>query len=288
MAPFTGGCHYSWDCTGYQRQCGSCPGLHSTDPHDLTYRNFTYKQGYFDKTDIRVISGSEGQYRELRQSTLFKHRPITKILLAVNPDVFKPVPSATAREKFGIAPDRKVIFFGAVHLENKRKGIAYLVGALKALKASLLDDPALDSKITLLVAGQRFDEIENDLPFPYHYLGMLRSNGEMATAYQAADVFVCPSLQDAGPTMINQSLMCGTPVVAFETGVGLDLVITGTTGYRAELRNSEDMAEGIKRVLSLPAPEMEAMRKKCRAVAEEMIHPEVNLQQWINVIKGQA
>lgn len=288
MAPFTGGCHYSWDCTGYQRHCGSCPGLHSTDPADLTYRNFMYKKSFFDRTDIRVISGSEGQYRELKQSTLFKERPITKILLAVSPLVFKPVPAASARQKFGISADRKVIFFGAVHLENKRKGIAYLVAALKALKKMLLDDPALDQKITLLVAGQRFDEIESELPFAYHYLGMLRTNEDMANAYQAADVFVCPSLQDAGPTMINQSLMCGTPVVAFETGVALDLVMTGRTGYRAELRNSTDMASGIKTILSQTEGEMMAMRKECRQVAEQMIHPDVNLDHWIRTINGQS
>lgn len=179
-----------------------------------------------------------------------------------------------------------MIFFGAVHLENKRKGIIYLVKALEHLKMMLKDNPELSEKITLLIAGGRFDQIEDALSFPYHYLGKLKNNAEMAEAYQAADVFVCPSLQDAGPTMINQSIMCGTPVVAFETGVALDLVITGESGYRAVLRDPEDMARGILKILQMPAGEMEMMRKQCRALAEKEIHPEVNLGRWLRVITG--
>jgi hypothetical protein len=69
--------------------------------------------------------------------------------------------------------------------------------------------------------------------------------------------------------------------------VGLDLVITGKTGYRAQLRNSVDMAAGIRKILSQSADEMTAMRKECRAFAEKMIHPEVNLDHWIRTINGQ-
>ena len=41
MAPFTGGCHYAWDCQGYQNNCGSCPGLFSSDPFDISFKNLS-------------------------------------------------------------------------------------------------------------------------------------------------------------------------------------------------------------------------------------------------------
>lgn len=288
MAPYTGGCHYSWDCTGYQRSCGSCPGLYSTDPYDLTYQNFQYKKAYYDKIDIRIISGSEWQYRQLQKSTLFKNSRIKKILLGINPDIYKPVPKTISREKVNIPADRKVIFFGAVHLENKRKGFAYLITALKKLKELVKDNPELDRRILLLIAGQRFDQIENELPFEYHYMGMLKGGPEMASAYQAADLFVCPSLHDAGPTMINQSVMCGTPVVSFETGVSLDLVIPGMTGYRARLMDSDEMAAGILRLLTTPEQDYETLRKNCRELALKLIHPQVVLDSWMKLINEQT
>ena len=90
---------------------------------------------------------------------------------------------------------------------------------------------------------------------------------QLAQAYQVADVFVCPSLEDSGPQMINMSVMSGTPVVAFEMGVALDIVITGKTGYRAHFNDAEDMANGINYILDLKEDEYKSMKRKCREMA---------------------
>ena len=36
MWVFTGGCHYTLECTRYASQCGSCPCLHSGIKYDLS------------------------------------------------------------------------------------------------------------------------------------------------------------------------------------------------------------------------------------------------------------
>ena len=59
-----------------------------------------------------------------------------------------------------------------------------------------------------------------------------------------SDVFLSPSIQDAGPMMLNQALMCGTPAVAFNIGVAYD-IINDKTGYLAKYRDSEDFCKGI-------------------------------------------
>ena len=116
----------------------------------------------------------------------------------------------------------------------------------------------------MLIAGHGVDGFTNEIPFDYTYVGYLSVDHDLPEAFRAADVFVCPSIEDSGPMMINQSIMSGTPVAAFEMGVALDLVHTGETGYRAKLRDSSDLARGIHEILSLPERDFEKMRMNCR------------------------
>ena len=48
--------------------------------------------------------------------------------------------------------------------------------------------------------------------------------------------------------MINEALMCGSPVVCFDVGIGPDLV-NNSTGYLAQNFSYEDLAKGIYKVL---------------------------------------
>jgi glycosyltransferase involved in cell wall biosynthesis len=68
--------------------------------------------------------------------------------------------------------------------------------------------------------------------------------------------------------------MTGTPVVSFEMGVSMDLVITGETGHRAKIRDSKDMAEGLFNILNLNSDEYNKLSVRCRELAMELCSPE--------------
>jgi glycosyltransferase involved in cell wall biosynthesis len=287
MAPFTGGCHYAWDCKGYQVSCGKCPGLYSNDPDDITHKNLLFKKNHLDKTNIQIIAASEWQYRQVRESALFKNRIIHKILLSIDPVVFKPLDKNSARLKLGMATNRKVIFFGAVVLSQKRKGMYYLLESLKLLKEQTEKSGSiLRNDILLLIAGNGIDGIVKLLPFEFRYIGKTDNTYGIASAYQAADVFLCPSIEDSGPMMINQSMMCGTPVVSFEMGVAPDLVKSGQTGYIARLKDCNDMAQGLFNVLSLNAGDYKKISDNCRELALEMCSPETQMAKIESIIKN--
>jgi len=286
MAPFTGACHYAWDCKGYKDSCGSCPGIFSDDPFDITHKNLLYKKNYLNKTNIQIIAASEWQYRQVRESSLFKDRIIHKILLSIDLSVFKPLDKTDIRSRIGITLNMKVIFFGAVVLTQKRKGMAYLLESLRLLKMKTEEpESKLKNNILLLIAGNGIDEIVELLPFPYHYLGKTDNTYGIASAYQSADVFLCPSIEDSGPMMINQSLMCGTPVVCFEMGVALDLVKTGRTGYSARLKDCDDMCQGLYNVLSLNSDEFMKISENCREIALEKCSPETQIAKIEKIIR---
>jgi glycosyltransferase involved in cell wall biosynthesis len=63
--------------------------------------------------------------------------------------------------------------------------------------------------------------------------------------YNVCDVFVCPSLIENLPNVCLESLFCGVPVVAFETGGIPDIVEHKKTGYLAKPFDSDDLYRGI-------------------------------------------
>lgn len=278
MAPMTGGCHYAWDCAGYKDGCGKCPALYSNALNDLSQMTWEFKFRYINQTDITIVAATSWLANQAKGAGLFKGKRIEKIMLGVNDEVFKPIPRETARAVLKLPLDVKVLFFGANSLKERRKGLTYLINASNILVDKYHVDRENILIVTAGVEHESMSAISNF--FPHKHLGNIRDDKSLASAYQAADAFVCPSIEDSGPMMINESIMCGTPVVSFEMGVSQDLVHTGETGYRAELKNSEDLARGIKYVLDLSPEQASVMSQQCRTVGLALCHPDVQARSF--------
>nr|WP_295923788.1 glycosyltransferase [uncultured Dyadobacter sp.] len=269
-APLTGGCHYPWKCLGFTTDCSNCPAILSDDYKWVAAQNLAFKKKYLpDATG--VITFSESDYQRTLKSALFRDRPVGKFMGYVDETLFRPGDKTEVRHSLGIPRDKKVLFFGASSLSEKRKGMQLLLEALAMIKQ---DD------LYLLIAGASTSLEDNENT---KYMGYLSEN-ELIKAYQAADVFVCPSIEDSGPMMINQSIMCGTPVVAFDTGVAQDLVINGKTGHRAAVGDVADLASGIKAMLTLDRVNYGKLSSECRALALKMCSRDVMLTNIRNLI----
>jgi len=83
------------------------------------------------------------------------------------------------------------------------------------------------------------------MPFKCYFVGRLRDEYSAALVYNAVDLFVAPSLAETFGLVILESLRCGTPVVAFETGGIPELMHHKINGYLAKYRDSIDLSEGI-------------------------------------------
>ena len=81
--------------------------------------------------------------------------------------------------------------------------------------------------------------------------------------------------------------MCGTPVVSFEMGVAFDLVITGKTGYRAKLKDTNDLAKGIMNILTLDNTNYSKMADNCRKLALELCSPDVQSAKIEQILKNE-
>jgi glycosyltransferase involved in cell wall biosynthesis len=159
-----------------------------------------------------------------------------------------------------------VLFFAAGWIDDPRKGMRYLIEALRQLRELIVQTGNIDGdEILLLVAGHNDNSIHSQLPFPFKSLGYIEDDKTLAMAYQAADAFVCSSIEEAGPMMIPESMLCGTPVVAFNTGGAIDLIVTMKTGYVAKCGDSSDLAQGIFKILA--AENISVLREAARKAA---------------------
>jgi glycosyltransferase involved in cell wall biosynthesis len=284
MAPMTGGCHYAFDCKGYTKQCGQCPQLrYGRNDLDISYHQWQLKYSNLRATDITAVVGSSWLRCQAMESSIFSERPIKQIMLGMDVDVFKPAVQADARAILGLPTDRKIVFFGAQNIHEERKGIVYLVDALNQLHTMLKHDSDFRKNILIVTAGYWRKTDKLGILFEHRHIGSLQGDTMLASAYQAADIFVNASIEDSGPMMINESILCGTPVVSFDMGVAPDLVHTGRTGYRARLRDAADMAAGLLTLLEMDADSMHAMRKECRVLGVRLCHADAQVRAFLEL-----
>jgi glycosyltransferase involved in cell wall biosynthesis len=284
MAPLTGGCHYAFDCDGYKRSCGSCPQLgKDAGESDISTRQILEKCRSFQDCDITAVVGSTWLRHQAEASAVFSGHPVKQIMLGMDVNVFKPAPAAEARAVLGLPPGKRIIFFGATSLLEKRKGLTYLTGALDILHSALKDEQALRGEILVVTAGSAKSIDRLGIPFEHRHLGLLCGDVRLAAAYQAADIFVNASIEDSGPMMINEAVLCGTPVVAFDMGVAPDLVHTGRTGYRAKLKDAADLAKGLLALLKMEPAGVAAMRTECRELGMKLCHPDVQVRAFVEL-----
>jgi len=273
MATLTGGCHYAWGCNGFERQCESCPALKWAPAWIVPQRIWREKHLLLANMRTAVVAASSHLYAQAHRSSLFKDKKIVKILLGVDPEVYKPGPKDAARRSLGLPVDKKIAFFGAQSLKEHRKGMSYMLAALERLASS---HSVRMQDILLVTAGRQSALAPLDvMGFSHRHLGFLHGEARLALAYRAADVFISSSVEESGPMMINESMMSGTPVVAFDMGVASDLIVPGLTGEIAKLYDTSALAEGVGRILNASDNARLSMSKSARTRALSLCDPAV-------------
>lgn len=260
-SPMSGGCHFTNECQRFVLGCGSCPAFDSHNPNDFTHWNILYRKRVYEKIKPIVIANKYMIEYFFKKSFLLNNCKFIYSKGSINHQLFKPIEKMDLYEKYKIPSNKKyIISFGCQSLSDPRKGMSYLIEALDLVYNQLTIDEK--NNTMLLFIGNNDEKIKSYLKFDYKSLGYIPVN-ELPSFYSVSTVFVCSSVNDAGPSMISQSLACGTPVVSFKMGAALDLVLGHETGYCAELYNSIELADGILNILRMNSDSYTKLRTHC-------------------------
>ena len=261
MNPFTGGCHYAYTCKKYEKQCKACPLLGSNYEKDVANHNWEQKAIAYRNLDINVVTPSRWLGECAAKSRLFSSFDVKIIPYGLPTNIFKPHLKSEIRRALNIPKKTKIILFGAVSINNLRKGFKYLIEALDKITISS------NFEIIILTFGAFPENLQVLSKHSIYSLGTISNELQPALAYSAADVFVLPSLQDNLPNTVIEAMACGVPVVGFDVGGIPDLIEHRKTGFLAKPENAVSLFEGITWVLS--SPELHAqLSENCRAKAE--------------------
>lgn len=254
MNHLTGGCHYAWDCEGYVRGCSECPAILSEKHKDRAKINFEAKFKNAHEGNFKIISGSGWTLKQAKESKIYRDQDkFLNINSLIDTKVMTLTDKSMAKDFFNLDHDKFYILMGSQYGNDPRKGYKYLLESLKILHAELGEDQR--SKINIIIVSSGKTKSFEEIPFEKTHLDYIKDYKKLSLLYQSIDVFVNSSVEDSGPMMVSEALACGTPTVGFDMGIVNNMVITGYNGYKAKLKDAEDLSKGIKMIFELSPSE---------------------------------
>ena len=258
MWPCTGICHHARDCEKFQMGCESCFFLKSL-----------YKEA-----NITFVGCSRWLSGRAKKSYLLRDKTVLSIPNPIDTEVYHPMDQDMTRELLGLPSGKRLLLFGALNVTDKRKGIDYLIEALRKIEKQ---------DVELVVFGQVKDDIRGLFPVPIHSMGYLSDESKIVALYNAVDMFITSSLEENLPNTIMESMACGTPCVGFEIGGIPEMIDHKINGYIASYKDASDLANGIQWVLE---QDQLALSDACVKKVQENYTEEVIVMKYLSLYQN--
>ena len=235
---FTGHCSYFTyaNCNKWQKECIDCPQKKEY-PSCLLFensrRNFIKKKQLFTLLENLTIVTPSKWLADLCKKSFLSKYPIEVINNGIDTSIFKKT-DTNFKTKYMINEEKFIL--GLASVFNQKKGFNTFL--------KLRED--LNSSVGIVLIGLNKKQIKN---LPTGILGISRTENrkELVEAYNAADIFINPTLEDNYPTTNLEAIACHTPVITNNVG-GCIETISKDTGVVVD--NYENMLNTINQVLN--------------------------------------
>lgn len=198
-----------------------------------------------------AIADSAAVKKHLMTSGRFKNDDIHVIYNGVDANRFKPENDCSyLKKEWNIPDDVKII--GMMGRVNSWKGQGDFLKAANIIMAKHPD--VYTVFIGAAFEGEEWREKElADAISKSTYKDRIINQGYRTDSegiYKLYDVFVLPSTNpDPLPTVVLEAMATGKPVVGYKHGGVCEMVADGKNGLLAEIRNPENLAEKIDRLI---------------------------------------
>ncbi len=228
MWPFTGGSHYLVDFVNYEK------GFISK-----IIKN--YKKKIY-KNNIQFIAISDWLKEEAKKSMILKDHDIQTIYNNIDLKNLEKISKEEAKSILKISTKKKIILYGAVNPQNKRKGWDIFLQTIEKLDKS---------KYFLLIFGNFWsqDKLEK-IGIEYKSAGFIKKKNILNAAYHCSDIFVFSSIQEAFGKTWAEAIACELPVVCFKNTPAAEILEHKINSYIVNEINSDGLKDGIEWISS--------------------------------------
>ncbi len=239
--PFLGGEHYDERFLGINEFGNPIKRIKNKNEILTEIKLKSQKMKYLESAkNVYIVCPSLWLLNKSKKSEIFKNIPHFHIPYGFPTNVFKPLDKDFCRSIFGIETNKKIMLFVADSQINNRKGMSYLSRAIEELNL----EPGFEIICCTIGSGTILSQSENILN-----LGKIEDEKLMAIAYNLADVFIIPSLEDNLPNTMIESILCGTPVIGFNSGGISEVIINGENGWLCPEISVSSLKTTIKKYL---------------------------------------
>lgn len=135
------------------------------------------------------------------------------------------------------------ILFVATRVDDPIKGWSYLTEAMRQL-ADLAGEQTAQMQLTL-VGALSDHTLLKQIPIPVKHLGSISDAERLRSLYAESSVLISTSERESFGQTLLESLACGTPVIARDSGGPADIVIDGVNGALVAHDTPQEMATAL-------------------------------------------
>jgi glycosyltransferase involved in cell wall biosynthesis len=205
---------------------------------------------------LAFVANSFWSGEKARLSALTKDRKVEVIHYGLDETVYSPQKRRESRQVLGISAEEPMLLFAAHDLGLPHKGSRYLRDALMNVRCQ--------RPIRLLTMGG--GHFQAGPGYRHTHFGRVESDELQALLYQAADIFVIPSLEEAFGQSALEAVACGAVVAGFRVGGIPDIVKCGLNGLLVEPQDTQALSEAIQKLL-----EDETLRSRWQSSCETWV-----------------
>ncbi len=263
MVPFTGGCHYSHDCFGYESDCSNCPQVRSAFQPAVSRSHSNKNVFEFSFPNLTVVATTEWMAEKARQSKIFSNSSVVVIPNPVSYEIFSKASAITSDT--GVkpkSPNQLKLVLIANDLADETKGVEKLLGAAQAARV------LSGSKISLTLIGKNGHRFANNEGIDCR--GEL-TQSQISECLLDCDALISASVAESFGLTIVEAAILGIPSIVLGSSGSSELVAHGVTGWVVE-----DFAELTQLLCTLAQGGSSALEEsgiRAKAVAIEKYSP---------------
>lgn len=222
-APFSGGCHATLSCTGFENDCADCPQVKPFFQNLVIKSHNRRISADLRGSDLGIVAPSHWLASQIKSSSLFRGRDVCVIKNPVAEYFFTDLDKARAKSSLGIESSTVVGIVIAAQLDNPLKRVRSFVECFHRLA-----EETSASSLLLLVGdgGADLGRVSKHC----RWLGK-KSHQDLPEILSAADFLAVTSISESSGLTISEASAVGVPSLILENGGSEELIFDSETGF---------------------------------------------------------